>query len=129
MTPISWTALERRELAEFFKTGIDLGARQSAEALHAKLLAAETPHDGTVDHGSAQIAAADMAGFEIEPLLRQIADEASRETVPRARGVAHIFQQAPAHDEIRITAEQHRAVLPSLDHHSVGAEVEDRIGS
>ena len=48
------TALKRRESAEFFKAGIDFGACERAESLHAKAFAAEASHHGAVNHGAAQ---------------------------------------------------------------------------
>ena len=46
--------LERSEFAELFKTGIDFGAREGAEALHAEPFAAKASHDGAVNHRAAQ---------------------------------------------------------------------------
>src|SRR6266404_3016928 len=128
ITPMSARALKRRERAEFFKTGINLGAGESAEALHAKLLAAEAPHHRTVDDSAAQIAAADVAGFEIEALLGQVSDESSGEAVAGAGRVEHVFEQVTGHDEIRVVAEQHRAVFASLDDQRVRTHIENCVG-
>src|SRR5207244_5188776 len=84
VTPARTARSERREGAELFESRIDLRPLERAEPLHAKLLAAKTPHYRTVDHGPAQITAADVFVVQIEALLREIADEASRETIAGA---------------------------------------------
>src|SRR5689334_17282769 len=99
--------LKRGELAEFFEARIDLRSLERAEALHAETLTAETPHDGAVNHGTAQLAAADMVGLQIEALLREVADEAAREAIARAGRIEHSFQQVAGHDEEGIVAKQH----------------------
>src|SRR5580692_7341543 len=92
-------ALKIRESAEFFEAGIDFGSREGAESLHAKAFAAEAPHHGAVDDRAAQFSAADVVLLQVETLLRQVADEASREAVPRAGGIEHILQQITRNHE------------------------------
>src|SRR5215831_17781214 len=103
--------LKRCELAEFLETRVDFGTLQGAEALHAESLAAEAPHDGAVDYRAAQLAAADVIGFQIEALLSQIADKSPRKAVSGAGGIENVFQKIARHDEHRVIAEQHGAVL------------------
>src|SRR5260370_10543084 len=124
-TPASAAALERRELAELFKTGIDLCARERAEAFHAKSFAAEAAHDGPVNHGPAEHAAADMIALQAEAMLGQVADEAARETVAGAGGIEDVFEQVSGHYKERVAPEQHGAILAALDHHGGRAHVQN----
>src|SRR6185503_2521517 len=84
--------LERGEGAELFEPRIDLRPLELAEAFHAELLAAETPHNGAVDHRPAQLAPADVVLFQVEALLRQVADETARKAIARAGGIEHRIQ-------------------------------------
>src|SRR6266849_9004450 len=96
-TPASSATLERRELAELFKAGINLFARERAEALHAKAFAAEAAHDGSVNHRPAEHATADMIALQAEAVLGQVADEPAREAVAGAGGIEDIFEQVAGH--------------------------------
>src|ERR1700733_13279597 len=92
-TAATLARLERREAAELFEPRIDLRPLERAETFHTELLTAETSHDRTVDYRAAQIAPAEVIAFEIEALLRQITDEAARETVSRAGWIENRLQQ------------------------------------
>ena len=48
--------LEVREVFEFLVASINFSARQRAEAIHTKLLAAEAAHDRSVNDCAAQLA-------------------------------------------------------------------------
>src|SRR5262245_37403373 len=116
-------ALERGEVAELFESGIDVAALERTKALHAKALAAEAPHHGAVDDGAAELAAADVVAFQVKSLLGQVADEASGEAIACAGGVEHVLEQISGHNEIGIAAEQHGAVLASLNDERVRTQV------
>ncbi len=122
---MSGGASERSEFAEFFEAGVDFFASQGAEAVHAEFFAAETSHDGAVDDSSAEVAAAEVAGFEVEALGREIAEESARETVACACGVENVFEKVARHDEEGIAAEEHRSVFSAFNDESMGANIED----
>src|SRR5579871_6610246 len=117
---------ECREFAELFEAGIDLRGFQRAESLHAETFAAEASHDGPVDHGAAQLASADVIAFQIETLLRQIADKAAGKAISRTGLIEDVFEQIAGHHEHRIVPEQHRAIFAALDHQSVRPHVQNR---
>src|SRR6185295_12552598 len=100
IAPAISRGLERSELAELFKSGIDFFTRERAEALHAEAFAAEASHDGPVNHRAAQHAAADVVAFQAEAVFGQIANESPRETITRPGGIENIFEQIAGHDEI-----------------------------
>src|SRR5579863_4185005 len=97
--------LERSELAELFKSGIDFFTRERAEALHPEAFAAEASHYGPVNHRAAEHAAADLVAFEAEAVFGQVADESASEAIARAGRIENIFEQVPGHDEIGVPAE------------------------
>src|SRR5438309_1842066 len=110
-TAKSAAVLESGELAEFFKSSIDFGTLQSAEALHAETLTTKASHDRAVDDSAAEIPAADMVGLQIEALLRQVADKAAGEAIARSGGIKDVFEKIAWHDEEGILTEQHGAVF------------------
>src|SRR4051812_23449905 len=87
------TALERRAGFELVVTGIDLRPGEGTEAVYAEALAAEASHHGAIDNGAAQFGEIDGAGVRVDAAAGEIADEAARETVARAGGVEHVFEQ------------------------------------
>ena len=95
--------------------GIDLGARERAEAVHAELFAAEAAHDGAVDHGTAQFGEVHRAGFGIDTAPGQVADEAAGEAVARAGGIEDILQQVTRGHEVAAVTEEDGTVLAALD--------------
>src|SRR5579859_3423066 len=129
MAPAISRGLERSELAELFKSGIDFFTRERAEALHAEAFAAEASHHGPVNHRAAQHAAADVVAIQAEAVFGQIADESAGETIARASGIENVLQQIPRNDEIRIAAEQHGAVFAALDHQSMRPHIQNFFGS
>src|SRR4051794_1684760 len=85
--------LEVREGLELLVARIDLRPRQSAEALHAKLLAAEAAQDGTVDNGASQLFPVDLRIFQIEPAGCKRANEPAGEAVARARRIKYLVEK------------------------------------
>src|SRR4030088_1406653 len=71
---------------------IDLRAGEVPETIHAEFLAAEAAHHGAVDNGAAEICFIDIPILGFNPLAREVANETSRETVPSASRIEHIFQ-------------------------------------
>src|SRR5437773_1098943 len=67
--------LERGAALELLIAGLDLITAKRAETVHAELLAAETAHDGTVDHGMAQIGERNVAVGGRNAAAGQAADE------------------------------------------------------
>src|SRR5258706_5535383 len=128
VAPAISRGLERSELAELFKSGIDFFTRERAEALHAEAFAAEASHDGPVNHRPAEHAAADLVAFQAEAVFGQVADESARETIAGAGGIENIFEQITGHDEIGVAAEQHRSILAALDHQSMRPHVQNLFG-
>jgi len=98
-------ALKGRELAEFFETGVDFGTGEGAETLHTEFFTAKAPHDRAVNYRPTQIAALDVAGFEIEALAGQIADESTGETIARTGAIEDRIEQIAGDDEVGIAAE------------------------
>src|SRR5580765_7541770 len=129
IAPAISRGLERSELVELFKSGIDFFTRERAEALHAEAFAAEASHDGPVNHRPAEHAAADVIAFQTEAVFGQVANESARETIARAGGIENVFEQVAGHDEIGVAAEQHGAVLAALDHQSMRSQVQNLVGS
>src|SRR4030088_1568287 len=101
MAPATFRGLERSELAELFKSGIDFFTRERAKALHAEAFAAKTSHDRPIDHRAAEHAAADVVALQAKAVLGQIADESAGETIARAGGIENVLEQVAGHDEIR----------------------------
>src|SRR6266481_2186997 len=100
-----------RTLPEFVEAPVDLLARQRTKAVHAELLTAEAAKNRSINDRAAQFLPVDVALLQIAALFGQIADEASRETVPGARRIEHFFEQVTGHHEVRVAAEQDGAVL------------------
>src|SRR5437868_6643215 len=117
--------LKPRELPELFEAGINVGACQGAEALHAEALAAEAPQDGAIDYGTAQLAASNVVALEIEALLSKVTYEASGEAIARAGRIEHKLQQIAGHHEIGVLAEQHSAVFAALNNERVRTHGQD----
>src|SRR5580700_3078420 len=90
------------EVPELLEARVDLFAGESTETIHTKLLAAEAPHDGTVDHSTADLFGADVTRFQIDALFGQIADEAAGEAIARARWIEHFFEQVSGNHEVRV---------------------------
>src|ERR1017187_869526 len=97
--------LKRRAALELLVPRFDFLARQRAETVDSELLAAETAHDGAVDHGAAQVREIDLRALQRNAAARQIAHEAARETVAGAGGVEHAFQQISRRHEEALPAE------------------------
>src|SRR6185369_16730712 len=97
IAPAVSRGLERSELAELFKSGIDFFTRERAEALHAEAFAAEASHNGPVNHGAAEHPAADMVAIQAEAVLGQVADESACKTIARAGRIENIFEQVSGH--------------------------------
>src|SRR6185369_15852245 len=80
------------------------------------------------NYSSTQIAPANVVFFQIEALLREIADESTRETIACAGRIENRLEQVARHGEIRILAEQHGAVFAALDDQSVRTHAKNRAG-
>src|ERR1051326_1845967 len=106
-------ASKLRELPKFSEACVDFGTSQRFEASDAEHLAAETPHDRSINHGAAEVLLVDMALLEIATFLGKVADEPAGETIARTGRVEHLFEQIARHHEMRIAAEQDGAVPPA----------------
>src|ERR1017187_4912183 len=122
------TLLKRRATVELLVPRFDLLARQRAETVDSKLLATETAHDRSVDHGAPQLRKIDLRAVQRNAAARQIAHETASETVARAGGVEHAFQQISRRHEVALPAEDHGAVLAALDHQRAGTHLLDLRG-
>src|ERR1017187_5783715 len=114
-----------RELPELAEAPVDLLACQRPEAVDTKLLAAEAAQDRSINDGAPQLLRVDVAALQIETLFGQVADEAARETIARARRIEHFFKKVSRHHEVRIAAEQDGAVLAAFDDEGIRSHVED----
>src|SRR5271156_1595422 len=103
------------EHPELLEAGVDVGASQGPEALHAEFLAAKTAEHGAIDYSAAQDLRIDVAPFEIEAAFGEIADESAREAVARAGGVKDLLEQITGDDEMLASMKKNSAVLAALD--------------
>src|ERR1017187_4542472 len=117
--------LKRRAVLEFLVPRFDFLASQRAETVDSELLATETAHDRTVDHGATQVREIDLRAVQRHAAARQIAHETASATVARAGGVEHPFQQISRRHEVALPAEEHGAVLAALDDQRAGAHLLD----
>src|ERR1035437_3727644 len=117
--------LKRGVVFELLIAGLDLFTGQRAEPVYPELLAAETAHDGTVNHGAAQFGEFEIAVQRGDAAAGQIADEAAGEAIARAGRVEDVFQQIARDHEVLALAEQDGAVLAALDHQGVRTHVHD----
>src|SRR6476646_6472765 len=92
--------LERGAAFELLITGLDFFTGQGAEPVHPELLAAETTHDGTVNHGAAQFGKSEIAVGGRHAAAGQIADESAGEAIARPGRVEDIFQQIARYHEM-----------------------------
>ena len=96
---------------ELVEACIDLGAGEITKAVDAEPFAAETAQHRSVNDSPAEFLVADVALFEVEAALGEIADEAAGEAVARASRVEDFIQQIPRDDGMSVGTEQDRAVL------------------
>src|SRR5580700_10273015 len=113
--PMGPPLLERSAVLEFPKARLNLVAGQRAEAVHAEVLATEAAHHRAVNHGAAQLRHVRLAVRRLNPLPSQIAHEAAREGIARARRVENILQQVAWRDEMLAPVEKDCAILAALD--------------
>src|SRR5258708_24977769 len=94
--------------AELVEAGVDFLPGQRSKTIHAELFAAKTAQHGSIYHGAAQFFIIHVSRFQIEPLLSEVSNESARETVARAGGIEHFFQQITRHHEVLAAMEQNR---------------------
>ena len=93
-------------------------AGRRAEPSHAELLDGEGGEDAAVDDGAPEIG----VGHPSHP--RQGAHETPGEGVARAGGIDHALERDRGTREV-LAGSRERAVLPHLDHHRFGPQLED----
>src|SRR6516162_11960510 len=108
---------ERQHIAIRFQPLINFLARGAFQAPQAEILDREAGDDGAISHGAAKPA----WGWTI--IGAQIAHQAARETIPRARRIDYFVSGETRNHKDTVVTEKRGTVLPFLDNDELGAEL------